>query len=426
MSDNSIKNTKMTQAKKKKNAPWVKPYHIVVRNVAEIVLYPFIRLLYGARVKRFDMTGKRQYLILMNHQTAFDQFFVGLAFKNPIYYITSEDLFSKGFISDLIRVLVNPIPIKKQTTDPRAVINCIKVAREGGTIAMAPEGNRTYDGRPLYINPTVAPLARKLGLPIALFRIEGGYGVHPRWSDVVRGGGIDCYVSRVLEPEEYADMTDEELYKIICEELAVNEARVTGVYPHKKNAEYLERAIYTCPVCGFSKLESHGDTIRCTSCGLEVKHTDTKELVSENDSFDFRFVADWYDYQVSLVTKLTLDDYKDTPMFTDSADLYEVIPYKNKRLIKKAVSLELYIDRVIIDGAEYPYDSLIGVTVLGKNKMNIYQGDKLYQIKGDKRFCALKYVNIFNHYKNLTKKNTAHAVNTQEEDNGNGREFLGL
>ena len=411
--------------KKKKNAPWVKPHHGAVRSIAEIVIYPFVRLMYGARIKKFAEQGDRQFLILMNHQTAFDQFFIGFSFKGPIYFVASEDLFSNGIISDLLRGLVAPIPIKKQTTDPRAVINCIKVAREGGTIAMAPEGNRTYDGRPLHINPTVAPLARKLGLPIAFFKIEGGYGVHPRWSDVVRGGGMECGVSRVIEPEEYAAMTDDELYKLICDELAVDEARVTGVYPHKKNAEYLERAIYTCPICGFSKLESHGDTIRCTTCGLEVKHTDTKELVSENEAFKFRFVADWYDYQCHLVSSLGIDDYKDIPLFTDRARHFEVIPYKKKVLIKKDAELSLYTDRVTVDGEEFRFSELIGITVLGKNKMNIYQGEHIYQFKGDKRFCALKYVNLFNHYKNLTET-PAMAVKKHKEESSNDTEFLGL
>ena len=47
--------------------------------------------------------GDRAYLILMNHQTAFDQFFVGMAFKGPVYYVASEDLFSNGWISSLLR-----------------------------------------------------------------------------------------------------------------------------------------------------------------------------------------------------------------------------------------------------------------------------------------------------------------------------------
>jgi hypothetical protein len=41
--------------------------------------------------------------------------------------------------------------------------------------------------------------------------------------------------------------------------------------------------------------------------------------------------------------------------------------------------------------------------MLGKNKMNIYSGKKLYQIKGEKRFNALKYVMLFYRSKNIEK-----------------------
>ena len=40
--------------------------------------------------------------------------------------------------------------------------------------------------------------------------------------------------------------------------------------------------------------------------------------------------------------------------------------------------------------------------VLGKNKLNIYDGKEIFQLKGSKRFNALKYVNFFHRYKNQT------------------------
>ena len=203
----------MERAENKKK-PWMKYRHRVVRDIAYAVMYPYTRLKYNIKIDKFKEQGNRPYLILMNHQTAFDQFFVGMAFRGPVYYVASEDLFSNGWISSLLRWLVAPIPIKKQTSDVGAVKNCIRVAREGGTIAIAPEGNRTYSGRTGYMNPAIAGLARMLKLPIALFRIEGGYGVHPRWSDVVRRGRMHAYVSRVIEPEEFAGLSKAELESV--------------------------------------------------------------------------------------------------------------------------------------------------------------------------------------------------------------------
>ena len=201
-----------SRTKKKK---WIKFRHRVVTGILRLLLAPYSRLKYKIKVEQFKNQEKRPYLILLNHQTPFDQFFVGMAFKGPIYYLSTEDIFSNGFVSSLIRYLVSPIPIKKQTMDIKAVMTCLRVAKEGGTIAIAPEGNRTYSGRTEYMNPSIAQLARKMQLPIVLFRIEGGYGAQPRWSDVVRKGRMRGYVSRVIYSEEYDNLSDGELFDII-------------------------------------------------------------------------------------------------------------------------------------------------------------------------------------------------------------------
>ena len=141
-----------------KQKQWTHPRHAVVTNMLKAVLAPYCRWRYCVTVEPFQQQGDRPYLVLYNHQTPFDQFFVGMAFRGAVYYMATEDIFSLGWISDAIRWLVNPIPIRKQTTDIQAVMNCMRIAREGGTIAIAPEGNRTYSGRTEYMNPAIAGL----------------------------------------------------------------------------------------------------------------------------------------------------------------------------------------------------------------------------------------------------------------------------
>ena len=393
--------------KKKKNKRWTKPRHKVVRVLLDIPISLLCRIRYGVKITKFKDEKKRPYLILYNHQTAFDQFFVGAALKQPIYYLATEDLFSNGWVSSLIKYLVEPIPIKKQTTDVKAILNCIRVAKEGGSIAIAPEGNRTYSGETVYMSPTIAPLARKLGLPILLFRIEGGYGVQPRWSDVTRKGKMSAFVSRVIEPEEYKDMSDDELFGIIREGLYQNEARADARFVHKRSAEYIERAIYTCPDCGLSVLESHGDVVECKKCGKRIRYLPTKELKGVNCDFPHRFLLDWYNAQCDYVNSLDLSTYNSTPMYEDHAEIKEVIAGVKKIPFYPWAKVSLYGDRVEIEMKEaasvFPFDECSAITVLGRNKLNIYHGGRIYQLKSDKRFCALKYVNIYHRYKNIRK-----------------------
>ena len=402
-------------AKKGKNK-WIRTRHSIVTTIAYAILSPYSKLVYGIHIDKFDLKG-RKYVVLFNHQTAFDQFFVGMAFKGPVYYLASEDLFSKGFISKALKYLVAPIPIKKQTTDVGAVMNCLRVAREGGTIALAPEGNRTYSGHTEYMKPAVVKLVRTLKLPLLLYRIEGGYGVHPRWSDVVRKGKMRGYVSKVVEPEVYASLTDDQLMDLIRQELYVHEGNSDHEFHHSKRAEYLERAMYVCPFCGLSTFESHGAEITCQRCGRTIEFTPTTELKGKGFDFPFAFVADWYDYQCSFINQLELGKYMDQPAYIDKATLFEVELYKNKHLIAKDVTLSLYGDRICITDMEEPIDITFEdtsvVTILGKNKLNIYFGDKVYQIKGDKRFNALKYMNFYFRYRN---------THSEVED----EQFLGL
>ena len=394
------------QQKKNKRKKWIKPRHKVVRALLRFPIYVLCKIRYGVNITKFKEDKKRPHLILYNHQTAFDQFFVGAAFREPIYYLATEDLFSNGWVSSLIKYLVEPIPIKKQTTDVKAIMNCIRVAKEGGSIAIAPEGNRTYSGETVYMSPTIAPLARKMGMPILLFRIEGGYGVQPRWSDVTRRGKMSAFVSRVIEPEEYNALTDDELFAIIRDGLYQNEAVADGEYLHKNSAEYIERAIYTCPDCGLTTLESHGDVVECKRCGKKVKYLPTKELRGVNCEFPHRFILDWYNAQIDFVSSLDLSPYLKTAMYTDGVAVKEVIPSKKKIPIGDATA-SLFGDRIELvlgeDKITFPFDECSTVTVLGRNKLNIYHGGKIYQLKGDRRFCALKYVNIYYRHKNISK-----------------------
>ena len=108
----------------------------------------------------------------------------------------------------------------------------------------------------------------------------------------------------------------------------------------------------------------------------------------------------------------------EAPLFRDQGQLSEVILYKRKQLLFDKVNISLYGDRVLIenpDGTQInmPFGEMTAAAVLGRNKLNLYFGDHVYQIYGGKRFNAMKYVNFFHRYQNIIRG----------EENG---EFLGL
>ena len=108
----------------KKKKKWVLARHRVVKFFLRWIFAIVCRVRYRVSLPAFKEQKGRQFLILMNHQTPFDQFFVSVVFKMPIYFVGTEDIFSLGFLSKALKFLVAPIPIKKQTADMAAVMNC--------------------------------------------------------------------------------------------------------------------------------------------------------------------------------------------------------------------------------------------------------------------------------------------------------------
>ena len=386
---------------KTKTKRWIRFRHKVIICLLAPFIFLWAKCKYHIQVEKCPELRKRQALVLMNHQTGFDQFFVSRAiFPRHAYFVASEDIFSLGTLSKLLRWAVAPIPIKKQTTDVGAVMNCIRVAREGGTIAMAPEGNRTFSGLPCHMNPAIVPLVKKLGLPLALFRIEGGYGIQPRWSDVCRKGKMRAFVSRIVEPEEYKAMSNEELFALISKELYVDERENPGTFHHQKLAEYLERAMYVCPWCGLVEFHSQGDIATCKSCGRQVRYLPNQRLEGVGCDFPFPDMAQWYAHQCGYVNQLDTLSHLETPLYRDTVTLSRVEPYKHKELLEENATLCLYGNRLQAGTKTLFFDDIRVITVLGKNKLNVYHADALYQIKGDARFNGVKYMNIYWRNKN--------------------------
>ncbi len=395
---------------KKKQKKWIRPQHQAVRSLLGWAFRAYCRLYYGARIESFAAQKKQPHVILLNHQTPLDQFFVSLACKKPVYFLATEDIFSLGWLSSVLRWLVAPIPIKKQTTDAGAVMTCIRVAREGGTICIAPEGNRTYSGRTEYMNPAIAGLVQKLKMPVALFRIEGGYGTEPRWSDKARKGKVRAYVSEVIPPEEVAKMTRQELADRVAKGLFVDEAVADGKFRSKRRAEYIERMAYVCPFCGLSEFHSEGNVTTCKKCGRQIEYGLDKTLHGIGFEFPFPFAAHWYDYQKEFINGLDVTKLTDEPLYREQADVYEVLLYKKKKMFRRNANLSLYGNRVVMDeGSDnaltLPFEEVAAAAVLGRNKLNIYHGDMVYQFKGGKHFNALKYVHIYHRYRNISRGN---------------------
>ena len=142
-----------------------------------------------------------------------------------------------------------------------------------------------------------------------------------------------------------------------------------------------------------------------------------KTLQGVNCEWPFRFTTEWYDYQSNFINGLDLVARADELLYTDRAKFSEVKLYDNKYPISNDAEVRLYGGKIVVEAKgetyDFSFDKVSTVSVLGKNKVNIYHEGKLYQLKGDARFNGVKFVQLCYRYKNICKG---------QEDDG----YLGL
>lgn len=378
---------------KKKQKHWVKKRHAAVFAFLRFAMAPFLWLRYHYRAEKAPIR-KGPCIVLSNHQATMDPFFISKAFPFQLYFYASDDLFNLK-VSPLIRYLAAPIPKSKSVADLKAVMISLRVLREGGAIGITPEGNRTLSGRQWEMGDSVAKLVKTAKVPLVLFNLCGGYGTDPRWGvKIRRGTKFVGRVRRILTPEEYAGMSDEELFGIIKNELDVDDTLSGERYKSRRRAEYIERALYMCPVCGsIGTIHSHGTGFCCTSCKTEAEYTEDLKISPPVGGYSR--IYEWYEWERQEIARRILGGEK----ISDGDILFRESVKLQKKIKLPGNTVTLDKDSLMISGGgtetRYPLAEIDAITAVGKKKFNFYYKGKILQVKGGKRFCAIKYVHAF-------------------------------
>lgn len=381
------------QKTEKKRKGWTCGRHRRVFAFLRAVMTPFFKLRYNYVAEPAPIKSG-PCLILHNHQATMDPFFVADSFKFPLYFFASDDLFNLK-VSPLIRYLVNPIPKSKSVSDMEAVRIALRVFKEGGAVCIAPEGNRTLSGRQWEMADSAAKLVKLSKVPLVLYNLCGGYGTDPRWGAKIRKGTKYVgRVKRIIYPDEYKNMSVAELFEIIKRELDVNDVASGESYFSPRRAEYIERALYMCPKCGaIGTIRSHGANFGCTKCGAEAEYTEKLKIDPPICGYDE--VYGWFEWERKEIVRRvaageTIAD--DGILFRESVKLKNKIKLGGDRVEMNAREL-----KISGGGTEYvyPLEDIDAITAVGKKKFNFYCNGKILQVKGDERFCAIKYVHAF-------------------------------
>lgn len=376
---------------------WCKKRHKVVVAILRFVFSIYYFLLFHCRVKKVKLPDEGA-VVIANHVTTLDPVLIGMLFDKPLYYMTSKHVFQNRWIGKLLKFLVNPIPKEKiNKSDIAAIKACMQIARENGSICIFPEGNRTFSGKLGYVDPAIVKLIKRLKKPLVVCNIVGGYGADPRWCSSVRTGKMQAFVKKIYSCEEMQAMTNDELYSAIISDITVDEFAGNARYRSRRRAECLESVAFLCPTCGAKHtIYTKKHKVYCSSCGMELTYNEDQTLSSADGKFPFRYVHEWYDYQLKALQETEFAD--DELIYEDKVEVYKPELGKKKELIGCGV-MQLYGGSLYLDLGDRAFgmgiNAIDGITLIGNRIMDVYSNEKTYRIRVAHKTNLLKYLHTF-------------------------------
>lgn len=364
-------------------------YFAFVRPIARIIA----RKSYY-KTKPVRLPKGKNFLILSNHQNFWDPVFMGLTIKAPIYFVTSDVLHSQKWYSKLLYHCFAPINKRKGFADTACIRTMCQVAKEGGNVAIFPEGNRQWSDSMFYIDRAIVKLVRLMKLPVILYNISGGYAVKPRWGNAKRKGKYVGFIRETISWEEITAMSDDELFEKIKSGLKVIDSMSGERYESDQRAEYLERVLFVCPKCGAeSTLHSHGNDVKCSNCGLTVTYGEDLHLTSPDPDFRFDRLVDWYEFQQKYVREYDLENANE--LFSDEGvTLYDKT--EQERVQVAQGKLTLTKDALTVGEWSVPTSEIISGSTQDSDKLLFNVGTRSYMAVGTERFNSIKYLLFFN------------------------------
>lgn len=308
---------------------------------------PFFKAIYSYNCKKAPAING-PYLVISNHTTELDCVLVGMSFKKQMYFVASEHVYRKGWVSKLLYWSFEPIAKMKGSTDTLTVMKIIRKLRNGYNVCLFAEGNRSFDGRNYPVPEATGKLAKICGASLVTYRIEGGYFINPRWGFGIRRGKAFGQVVNVYTPEQLSGMTPEQINEIIKndihEDAYERQALKPVAYKGKNRALGIECAYCVCPRCRtLGKITSSGNKVKCTACGNE---TEFDVYGNFDPAFGVSNTKEWEDLQEEYFKELAAAGPDNSlPFFSDTDVCLKTLDSNHNEKDLGSGKMALYKDR---------------------------------------------------------------------------------
>jgi 1-acyl-sn-glycerol-3-phosphate acyltransferase len=146
-----------------------RPLYALVRSI----VVPFMRVWFRLRVDGAENVPKEGAAIVApNHKSFWDSFFIGAATRRHVRFMGKRELFEGPWGRVLVRL--GAFPVRRGQSDEEALETAREILRQGGLLAMFPEGTRIRDPEELGSPRRGAGrLALETGAPVVPAAITG-------------------------------------------------------------------------------------------------------------------------------------------------------------------------------------------------------------------------------------------------------------
>lgn len=138
-------------------------------------------------------------LVVPNHQTYFDPFWVCIPIKRKYRFMAWDKVFEWFLVGDIIRYL-GAFPVNLDRAGKEAFKQAVKALREGATLMIFPEGEREFsDGKMLEFKSGAVKIAMLANVPILPVTIRGANKVWAQDMKFPRFGKVEIFYHPVIE-----------------------------------------------------------------------------------------------------------------------------------------------------------------------------------------------------------------------------------
>ncbi|HJN74619.1 MAG TPA: lysophospholipid acyltransferase family protein [Myxococcota bacterium] len=352
------------------------------RTLGRLAQGPLFRL----RTRRLAPTPSSGPLVLLGNHAGFaDPFVMALSMARPVHFMASEQLFRHPRIGPLIRG-VGAFPKAKYARDKAAIAKVRLHTEAGHIVALFPEGNRSWDGRPQPVLPGLGWLLKKIDCPVVFVRNLTGWLGHPRWAQYPRYLPLRLELSEpVTFPEDWStQQIEEECSRRIA--IDPDTIELEGFTWSYKLAHGLPVYLWACPSCfAMDSLAADGDRLRCGGCG-DGWTIDALTRLHPDGEGEFTTVAKAYDRIIEHFGELPTvdsDRFVDTGVALE-ADRLRVLRVDGTELYDEAEGAAMLSNSRLVVGEWFlPLKDLKAISIELGNKLQLRCADTLYQLETD-------------------------------------------